>query len=415
MKQFVLSVIALAGLFSCQENEISTIKNEEAQVEKPSQAQTSQKVYSYIKSLGFKDSEIKDIGNDFLVDGDMLFDKSVVPDTLNNSNGRVQQNGVSNYVGYNVQPYVTVKVDASLSAYTSEVAGAIAIWNNVPNCRVNLTLTTDRNANITLYNTVLDENVCGNAYVPINGQPGARININVNEIAGNSFAQRQRTITHELGHALGLAHTNWQQAFENQTGTYAGNLATFSLINIFGTPTGTEPNSLMNAGECGIGATALSSFDILATQFLYPENPPVAGSVPIFRYFSRNGSKDHLYTANINEKGNGSNSDYIFEGIAFFAFSTQVPGTVPVYRYFHPGANLGDHFYTLNQSDVSGNPAYSYEGIAFYAYNQQINNSVPIHRYWNSSIDDHFYSKNNSEVAAKPSGYIYEFPVFYAH
>ncbi|MBO9616509.1 MAG: hypothetical protein J7619_27720 [Dyadobacter sp.] len=410
MKQLVLSVIALAGLFSCQENEISTIKNEEVQVEKPNQAQTSQKVYSYIKSLGFKDSEIKDIGNDFLVDGDMLFDKSVVPDTLNNRNGRVQQYGVSNYIGYNEQPFVTVRIDPSMSAYTNDITAAIANWNNVPGCRVNLTLVTGSDADIAIYNSDLGSNTCGNAYTPINGQAGNRININVNVVASFSTLQRRRTITHELGHAIGFAHTNWSSIGETNEGNWQG-----SLQHIFGTPTGTDANSLMNGGECNFGATALSSNDILTAQFLYPENPPVAGSVPIYRYFSRNGSKDHLYTANINEKGNGSNNDYIYEGIAFYAFSTQVAGTVPVYRYFHGGASLGDHFYTLNQSDVSGNPAYTYEGIAFYAYNQAINNAVPIHRYWNSSIDDHFYSKNNNEVATLPSGYIYEFAVFYAY
>jgi hypothetical protein len=261
-----------------------------------------------------------------------------------------------------------------------------------------------------MYNSDLGSNICGNAYTPINGQAGNRVNINVNVVASFSTLQRRRTITHELGHAIGFAHTNWSSIGETNAGNWQG-----SLQHIFGTPTGTDVNSLMNGSECNFGATALSNNDILTAQFLYPENPPVTGSVPIYRYFSRNGSKDHLYTANLNEEGNGSDNDYIYEGIAFYAFSTQIAETVPVYRYFHGGASLGDHFYTLSQSDVGGNSGYTYEGIAFYAYNQAINNAVPIHRYWNSSIDDHFYSKNNSEVATLPSGYIYEAAVFYAH
>lgn len=37
-------------------------------------------VVTYIKSLGFRQSDIKDIGNYYVVDGDMLFDKRVAID-----------------------------------------------------------------------------------------------------------------------------------------------------------------------------------------------------------------------------------------------------------------------------------------------------------------------------------------------
>ncbi|TKT90846.1 M57 family metalloprotease [Dyadobacter frigoris] len=410
MKKLLLFVMMLTALVSCQQSEIQSIKNEEAQVEK------SDQVYEYIKSLGFKDDEIKDLGKDYLVDGDMLFDKSVVPDSSKVKNGRVQQYGVSNYVGYNVQPNITVRIDPSMNVYASEIAGAIAIWNSVTNCRVNFTLSTANDANITIYNSDLGSQICGASYTPINGLPSGQVYINNILIANNSFAQRQRTIAHELGHAIGFFHTNWMNTGESRTGTY-GNQAYYDAKNILGTPVGTDANSLMNGGECGIGATALSSLDIVAVQFMYPENPPVAGTIPVFRYFSRTTTQDHYYTWIANDLGNGSNNDYIFEGVAFFAYPTQVTGTVPLYRYFHtkPGISLGDHFYTLNQSDVSSDPTYLFEGIAFYVYSQPLNNSVPVHRYWSSSYDDHFYTKNQNEVTGMAGNYSYEDVVFFAH
>jgi hypothetical protein len=403
MKKLLLFAMILTALVSCQQSEIQSIKNEEAQVEK------SDQVYEYIKSLGFRDEEIKDLGKDYLVDGDMLFDKSVVPDSSILKNGRVQQYGVSNYVGYNIQPNITIRIDPSMNVYANEINGAIAMWNNVPNCRVNLSITTASNAHITISNSDLGSQTCGNAYVPINGQPGHQININNNLIANNSFAQRQRTITHEIGHAIGFQHTNWMNTGDLATSLY------HETKNILGTPIGTDVNSLMNGGECNSGATGLSNFDIVAVQFLYPENPPVAGTVPIFRYYSRNSSQDHFYTSNLNELGNGSNSGSVFEGVAFFAYTTQVPGTVPVYRYWHTGNSNGDHFYTLNQSDVSSDPTYLYEAIAFYAYPQPLNNSVPVHRYWSSTFDDHFYTKNQNETIGMIGNYSYEDVVFYAH
>lgn len=403
MKKLLLVLLPGLVLFSCSKNTDQTPQETPSAINNP--------VYQYIKKLGFHDSEIKDIGKEYLVDEDILFPKNGQPDfSIFNDGPKTEQYGTSNYVGYNVQPNITVRIDPSMNAYTSEIQGAIAIWNNVINCRVKFTLTTATNQNILITNSNLGAGFCGAAYFPVNGQPGALVRININEIAGNSFLQRQRTIAHELGHTIGFRHTNWQ-GYEDMNIISPDNSARITATHLLGTPTGTDANSLMNGRECGIGATSLSNFDILAVQYLYPANPPVAGTVPVFRYCRvpspTDNMMDHFYTTDLSELGNGNNNDYIFEGVGFFAFTNQASGTVPVYRYYNV-SNI-DHFYTTVSNNYGG---YVYERIAFYAYPSSGNGAQPIKRFNSTKYTDHFYTKNPNE---NPNDYTFEGNEFYAY
>jgi|GEM_PF-2537920 len=125
-------------------------------------------------------------------------------------------------------------------------------------------------------------------------------------------------------------------------------------------------------------------------------------AVKLYRY-NNVSTRDHLFTTNWDELGNGKYG-YQFEGVAAYVFSTQVEGTAPCYRYFNSSNHF--HFYTSNQAEL-GNGKYGYqsEGVAFYAYSTAIKSTVPFYRFANAGNGSHFYSANYDEVGNGKYGY----------
>ena len=401
-----LSIVVTCAflLFSCKKS----VNNS------PETDSNKDRVYEYIKKLGFRDKDIKDIGDKYVVDGDILFDKNSDPDFSILEGPKTEQYGTANYIGYDEQPHIGVYIDPSMFAYAGEVDNAIALWNNVPNCRLKFVITVIR-ATAKIQVIKQSGSYCSSAYFPMNGLPGPYIYVDNIMFPQFSYEQKVGALASMFGHSIGFRHTNWfNNPGEGQSGI-SNEGAVYDAMHIMGTPSGTDPNSIMNSGWCGETPSTLSDFDILAMQFLYPANPPVAGTVPVFRYYARNTIQDHFYTTNYGDLQDGSHDNYLFEGIGFFAFPNQVANSVPVYRFWRTG-NTGDHFYTTNYDEI---PASEHnvnipEGIAFYAYPSAINGSVPVYRCYNNSTGDHFYTKNQLELSYMP-GYSGEGTGWYAY
>lgn len=105
----------------------------------------------------------------------------------------------------------------------------------------------------------------GAAALSSNGNPGSYIKIHY-DVADYNNLKRRHVYIHELGHAIGLRHTDWQnhESCSSSSGESSYNQA--SHIN--GTPTGYDPTSIMLT--CGFGANgSLNSNDILALRNLY--------------------------------------------------------------------------------------------------------------------------------------------------
>jgi outer membrane lipoprotein-sorting protein len=230
---------------------ISCTKKNDIPAEPEIQTTQNQKVLAYIKNLGFTEAQIVESGDNYVVDGDIVFSKKMeIPADYGKAITEQYYNG---YIVTN-STNIRVKVDPSITSMNSEINSAINQWNTVPNSKLKFVITTGTVYDILIkVDNTIGGSTCGQAYLSTsNGKAGNTVWINQALIQNNSFAQRTRTITHEFGHTISFKHTN-QSTTTNVPGVG-----------------GTDAQSLMNGGQCGSGATVLSAKDKQATAVLYP-------------------------------------------------------------------------------------------------------------------------------------------------
>jgi hypothetical protein len=98
------------------------------------------------------------------------------------------------------------------------------------------------------------------------------------------------------------------------------------------------------------------------------------------------------------------------EGIAGYVFAEEQPGTVPLYRWFHP--RDGSHYYTI-QPNTPDRPNAISEGISCHVYDHPVAETVPIY-HWRNRRDDLYTLSAEGENAGRAGyrpqgivGYIY--------
>jgi hypothetical protein len=214
----------------------------------------ARKVRAYIRDLGFPDNMVVENAKEFIVEEDIIFPKNMqVPE----GKIKTEQFYTGSLVSSTNVVNIRLKVDPSMTSMISEINSAISQWNAIAGCSINWTVVTGSSYDVLIVDSNLGTGVCGRGTFPSSGRAGGTIWINKAYIAGNSFAQRARTICHEMGHNVSFRHTNWSSIGES------------SATPVPDVP-GTDAASLMNGGQCGSGATTLSTKDKQAAQSLYP-------------------------------------------------------------------------------------------------------------------------------------------------
>lgn len=138
-----------------------------------------------------------------------------------------------------------------------------------------------------------------------------------------------------------------------------------------------------------------------------PAEPPADQSAAVYRFWSEN-NQTHFYTRSVAERDfvirTASRAEWSYEGPMFGAFGTQVPGTVPLYRFWSQTQRA--HFYTANPQErdfvINNYPdeVWKYEMVAFYVYPVTTDqpNTLPVTRFWSATKMSHFYTSNRAEA-----------------
>lgn len=381
---------------------------------------TDDQKIAVLKQLGYKTDNIVDRGNYFIVEGDIILFKNAdifkdasklpaITGSLKESPVKPIDQARTDYLV--IQSSISVYIDSSIPSDGSKndwhtgIANALSYWNAIPNSRINFSLSSSPTADIVIksdsgvLDTYAGNNVLAAAMFPsTSNAPGDLIILNFNFYGNTSLtdAQKAYNIAHEIGHTLGLRHTNWDTRGESTYGTdYIGPYTYYAAgANLIaGTRNSADGASVMNGGTALNSWNGFSGFDILAVRTIYPLD---ASQKPIYRYGS--GSR-HFYSSYWNELGLGG-AGYTYEGPSGYLYNYQATGTVPYYRYFN--SSNGDHLYSQGSPAPSG---YHLESILGYVYPTQVTGTIPLYRYYSSSAG-HFYTLSLAEGSA--SGFTYE-------
>ncbi len=110
------------------------------------------------------------------------------------------------------------------------------------------------------------------------------------------------------------------------------------------------------------------------------------GSIPFYNHHKYSDGTGHYISSNANEAG------WVPDGIAFRAFTTQRPGTQPIYEFWGQKNNKTYYYYQTGSSQTS---FWHLTGIKFFAYPDQVQGTIPVYGYMNRFGEDHYFSTDN--------------------
>lgn len=161
----------------------------------------------------------------------------------------------------------------------------------------------------------------------------------------------------------------------------------------------TAIQNVMNG--CGAGFDARTPSMPTVGQ---PSAPPIADAVPVYRFWSPL-YQGHFFTTDTNERDQIIRrwpGTWTYEGQRYTAFTTQVAGTIPLYRFW--SSQYTGHFFTADTAERDAvmkkwPNTWKYEGVAYYVYpsDSRQPDTVAVARFWSNSAAHHFYTADAAE------------------
>jgi hypothetical protein len=257
-KYFLYPVLLLTLAIGCSK------ENTTQQKETTDQTNNEDPLLTMLLKEGFNKKEIVEFEDRYVVEGDIAFFKKDYASSLSGTKPTTEQARTPFLVA---PAYRTVNVYLNAASFSinlnSIVDNVIASFNAVGTGSLQMTRVSDpASAHISIVrNNSLPLGVCGQAGFPYSsGQPFNTVNISETTLFTygiTSTAQLTQLIAHEVGHCIGLRHTNWQALGESPAG-----------IHIPSTPNG-DAASVMNGATCGSSWAGFSYNDQVALRSLY--------------------------------------------------------------------------------------------------------------------------------------------------
>lgn len=277
--KLLLGILATGALLtSCEKEETKT--PEEAKMEDTSQeTKISKEDIKQIAQLHFNTQDAKaidlllpngDTKKSFLIEGDILVDEDQL-ETMSSANITDKQYRTFNLVSSPRNVNVIGFTGGSGQGLTTKQRTALQrAINNYNSLNIGLNFTLTFGTNYGPYDIVVYQNPNGQAGgvagFPSGGDPYKYVQI-FSGMENYSTSTNEHVITHEIGHSVGLRHTDW---FSRQSCGQSGEAAgSDGAVYIPGTPEGYDSNSLMLACFSSNESGNFGYYDEVALEYLY--------------------------------------------------------------------------------------------------------------------------------------------------
>lgn len=255
---------ALLTLAGCQ-------KSEDAATQPVS---VTPEVMAQVKALGFGTSDLRAVEGGYVVEGDMLLTPELLASAPGYSTLRVgseEQYRTTNLVT-GLPRVLTVSIASQFnSTYVTAIDEAIRRYN-AQSLQLTFRRITSGTADLPVkYSSNLGSGVLGQSGgFPSGGNPAPGFTLVPNVINSSNVNYIATIMAHEMGHCIGLRHTDYYDRSYSCGGSASNEGASnVGAIRIPGTPSAADPNSWMLACVGNGVNRPFNSNDVTALNYLY--------------------------------------------------------------------------------------------------------------------------------------------------